>query len=219
MIGLHILAADALLVRSANAVVISGEAVVVGGDVLRIGGSEMRIYGIDAPEAGQACRLPRGTWDCAKAAAGALAAMTSGETVHCEVRQRDEYGQLVARCSTREVPDIGARLVASGLAWAFVKYSADYIDLEMAPRRHKTGIWQSKTQPPWEYRAARWAAAKQIAPEGCPIKGNITVKGQKIYHAPWSRHYAGARIDQAKGERWFCTEAEAIDAGWRASHR
>jgi hypothetical protein len=32
---------------------------------------------------------------------------------------------------------------------------------------------------------------------------------------PWSPWYGKVRIEAAKGERWFCTEAEAREAGWR----
>jgi hypothetical protein len=32
---------------------------------------------------------------------------------------------------------------------------------------------------------------------------------------PWSPWYGKIRIDEAKGKRWFCTEAEALAAGWR----
>ena len=69
-------------------------------------------------------------------------------------------------------------------------------------------------QAPWDYRAKRWAAAEQKAPEGCAIKGNITKNG-RIYHMPWSPWYAQIKIDADKGKRWFCTEAEALAAGWR----
>ena len=37
----------------------------------------------------------------------------------------------------------------------------------------------------------------------------------RIYHMPWSPWYGKIRIDEAKGKRWFCTEAEALAAGWR----
>lgn len=49
---------------------------------------------------------------------------------------------------------------------------------------------------------------------GCDIKGNISGNG-RIYHLPGGSHYARTRIDEAKGERWFCSEAEARAAGWR----
>jgi endonuclease YncB( thermonuclease family) len=50
---------------------------------------------------------------------------------------------------------------------------------------------------------------------GCRIKGNISQSGQ-IYHVPGSPSYDQTKIDESKGERWFCTEAEARAAGWRA---
>ncbi|MGY4748233.1 sunset domain-containing protein [Pannonibacter sp. Q-1] len=43
-------------------------------------------------------------------------------------------------------------------------------------------------------------------------------KNGRIYHMPWSASYARTSINENKGERWFCTEAEAIAAGWRAAH-
>jgi endonuclease YncB( thermonuclease family) len=50
---------------------------------------------------------------------------------------------------------------------------------------------------------------------GCLIKGNISENGH-IYHVPGSRSYNATKIDESKGERWFCTEEEARAAGWRA---
>ena len=49
---------------------------------------------------------------------------------------------------------------------------------------------------------------------GCDIKGNISGNG-RIYHLPGGAHYARTRIDESKGERWFCSESEARAAGWR----
>jgi len=48
----------------------------------------------------------------------------------------------------------------------------------------------------------------------CRIKGNISRNGH-IYHVPGSRWYGETEIDETKGERWFCSEKEARDAGWR----
>lgn len=47
------------------------------------------------------------------------------------------------------------------------------------------------------------------------IKGNINSKGEKIYHCPGQRDYKKTVIDESKGERWFATEEEARNAGWR----
>ncbi len=54
--------------------------------------------------------------------------------------------------------------------------------------------------------------------DGCMIKGNISSSG-RIYHVPGSDSYDKTRIDGSKGERWFCTEAEAKAAGWRPPDR
>lgn len=51
----------------------------------------------------------------------------------------------------------------------------------------------------------------------CQIKGNINAKGEKIYHVPGGRSYDATDIDLAAGERWFCNEKEAQEAGWRRS--
>jgi hypothetical protein len=59
----------------------------------------------------------------------------------------------------------------------------------------------------------------QPRPGNCLVKGNISSSG-RIYHLPGSESYADTQINESKGERWFCTEAEARAAGWRpASER
>lgn len=51
---------------------------------------------------------------------------------------------------------------------------------------------------------------------GCQIKGNISYNsGNKVYHIPGQKDYEQTRIDLEKGEKWFCTEAEAEAQGWR----
>lgn len=50
--------------------------------------------------------------------------------------------------------------------------------------------------------------------EGCVIKGNIS-SGGKIYHVPGCNSYEKTGIDESAGERWFCSEDEAVAAGWR----
>jgi len=53
---------------------------------------------------------------------------------------------------------------------------------------------------------------------GCDIKGNVVFGGsEKIYHVPGDKYYWATKIDARYGERWFCTEAEALANGWRHS--
>lgn len=90
------------------------------------------------------------------------------------------------------------------------------IDLPGGAREGAKGIWQAATEPPWDYRADKWERAAEASPRpGCPIKGNIANDGERIYHTPWSPWYSRTKINLGAGERWFCDEAEAIEAGWR----
>jgi len=38
----------------------------------------------------------------------------------------------------------------------------------------------------------------------------------RLHHVPGSASYERTQVDIAKGERWFCIEADAKAAGWRA---
>jgi hypothetical protein len=46
-------------------------------------------------------------------------------------------------------------------------------------------------------------------------QGNVNSSGERIYHVPGQRYYDKTQINEGKGERWFCTEQEAVGAGWR----
>lgn len=192
-----------------------GHARVIDGDTIAIGETRIRLEGIDAPESAQTCqRKWFGSWACGTAATAALASMIGDKPVTCEPRGLDKYGRTLATCFV-DGRDINAEMVRRGYAWAFVKYSTSYVKEEAAAKADGLGIWQGPSQPAWEFRAGRWAAAEHDTPQGCAIKGNVTKHG-RIYHMPWSPWYAQIRMDAGdKGKRWFCTEAEAIAAGWR----
>lgn len=194
---------------------VQAETRVIDGDTLELNGEIFRLNGIDAPEHGQTC----GKWPCGKAATETLVEIVKGNEIFCEGRSEDGYGRTIATCFANG-KDIGADLIDKGMAWAFVRYSDKYVDLEKSARDREDGIWSGTFVEPWTFREARWkdaAASEGHAPAGCPIKGNITKNG-KIYHAPWSPWYDRTRINLSKGERWFCSEADAVAAGWRAPY-
>lgn len=203
-----ILSVIALFVGATHAY--AGSARVIDGDTIAIGDVTYRINGIDAPEHGQTC----GTWACGKDATKMMAELVEGKSVACRVLSTDGYGRSIADCEV-DGQSLGATMVEQGFAWAFVKYSGKYVTEEAQARKSKVGIWSGAFQPPWEFRAAKWEVAEQTAPAGCPIKGNISKNG-RIYHAPWSPWYSWTKISESQGERWFCSEDEAVAAGWRA---
>jgi len=199
----------------AQAAELAGAGSVIDGDTIEVGGVTVRLYGIDAPEAGQKCGDAKGgTWPCGNEATAAMAGFVEGKSVECQVRGKDDYDRLLGVCSAEGV-NVNERMVADGHAWAFRRYTQDFAELEEAARASGIGVWQGPAEAPWEYRTHRWEVAEQKAPDGCPIKGNISSNG-RIYHPPWSPWYNRTKIDTSKGERWFCSEREAIDAGWRA---
>lgn len=57
--------------------------------------------------------------------------------------------------------------------------------------------------------------AASSATTGCTIKGNISATKEKIFHVIGCPNYGQTVIDTTKGERMFCSEQEAKDAGWR----
>jgi cold shock CspA family protein len=59
-----------------------------------------------------------------------------------------------------------------------------------------------------------------VTKPNCHVKGNISVSsGNKIYHLPGMEDYESTVIDEGGGERWFCSESEAIAAGWKKAPR
>jgi len=193
-----------------------GRAEAIDGDTLLVGGIHVRLEGIDAPEIDQLCTdASAKPWHCGAEAHRVLARLIAGQSVTCEERGLDKYHRLLGICRVG-VLDINGELVRRGLAWAFVRYSRAYADVEAAARKARVGIWSGTATPAWQYRTQRWhrAADGAEAPKGCPIKGNVTANG-RIYHLPWSPWYDRIRMDGAKGKRWFCSEEEAIAAGWR----
>lgn len=202
-----------------------GDVRVVDGDTLDIDGQRYRLNGIDAPERGQNCVQKAGLWNCGSAAANRVATMLRQGQVACKTLGPDPaYPERMIGHCTVDGQDIGAHLIAAGLAWAYrdylseyPAYTGSYLQLETEAKARGLGIWSGDNPAPWEFRRARWTVEAQTAPEGCAIKGNIS--DEKIYHMPWDRSYERTRISRAKGERWFCSEAEAEAAGWRRAFR
>ena len=193
---------------------ITGPVRVVDGDTIVVGGVRIRLEGIDAPETSQTCTTRAGVvWPCGRKATAELAHMIGDGRVQCEDRGLDKYRRVLAVCSVGDL-DVNAEMVRRGYAWAFVRYSRAYAGLEAQARAAGAGIWSGEATPAWDYRAERWQAAEPASPAGCAIKGNVTGKG-RIYHLPWSPWYDKVKMDGDRGKRWFCTEAEALAAGWR----
>lgn len=209
------LSISAALALSPGVGPLAGEAQVIDGDTLDIAGERVRLEGVDAPEMAQACQRANGSrWACGREAQKALEQMTRDQVVMCDRTGQDKYRRTLAHCYANG-ESLNAAMIKAGLARAFVKYSNAFVTEERAAQVARIGIWSGENIAPWEFRQARWSTAENTAPAGCAIKGNVSAKG-RIYHVPWSTWYDRVKVDEARGERWFCSEDEAINAGWRA---
>nr|WP_298843844.1 thermonuclease family protein [uncultured Roseobacter sp.] len=197
---------------------VSGTVRVIDGDTFDVGDTRVRLHGIDAPEQDQTCKTEQGQrWDCGAWVSETVRARYEGRQTTCEETDRDRYGRIVAICFT-DGQDIGEALVHDGLAFAFRRYSMDYDLTEKGAAVRDAGLHASRVQSPSQYRETR--AVGRIPPDrSCRIKGNISSKGERIFHVPGQRHYERTGIRPENGERWFCTAQEAVSAGWRAARR
>lgn len=216
---------------SGSASPLVGRASVIDGDTIEIHGERIRLNGIDAPESDQACEDGDGkAYRCGARAADILDRfLKASSPTRCDFVERDQYGRFVGDCFRADGASVQAALVRNGWAMDWPRYSGGaYAAAEAEARAERLGMWAGTFQPPWEWRAGLRQATQpvRISPlvgsgssGDCRIKGNIASDGERIYHMPGQQHYARTKISEGKGERWFCSEAEARAAGWRPARR
>ncbi|ANY74616.1 nuclease [Paenibacillus ihbetae] len=151
---------------------------------------------------------------------------------------RDKYNRLLAYVYA-DGKMVQEALLEQGLARVAyiyppnVRYVDKFNDLQRISREKALGIWSvenyaqedgfhpeeqdgdtqsSSAAASGESKKTADSGAAAGSPKtGCSIKGNINSKGEKIYHTPESPYY-----ERTKEEQWFCTEEEAVAAGFRA---
>ena len=163
--------------------------------------------------------------------------LVTGQTVELEkdISETDLYGRLLRFVW---LPDtsypgqgemVDAILVQEGFARLDtfppdVRYKDLFIQLQQQAQAARAGLWGAvctSATPMPSAPTAPTASGNEVCDysgtQQSVIKGNIGSSGEKIYHVPGQQFYNQTQIDEASGERWFCTEQEALDAGWRKS--
>jgi len=187
------------------------------GDTLIVAGGRqqttVRLVEIDAPEHDQ----PFGS-----ESKRSLIELCLDEAATIDATGIDDYGRTLAHVRCKGV-DANEEQIRRGMAWVYDQYVVDrslYIVQNLA-RSGSRGLWaDGNPTPPWDWRHSALEGPPDSAPaqpRQCLIKGNINNRGERIYHVPGQRYYDQTIIDTSSGERWFCSEAEAIAAGWRRS--
>lgn len=191
---------------------------VIDGDTIEIeGGERVRYIGIDTPETLD----PRKPVQCfGVEASNKNKELVERKMVRLEkdITDRDKYNRLLRYVWVGDT-FINLELVKQGFAYSYsyppdIKHQEQFINAQREARENKLGLWDScPTIAPVQTEAP--APQASSADDSCLIKGNISAAGEKIYHLPGCGSYAKTKIDEARGEKWFCAESEALAAGWR----
>ena len=213
---------------------------VYDGDTMRVrvkGTSErVRIIGLDAPELN-----PK---ECfGQESASKMQSLAQSRTVWIAADStqddRDRYGRLLRHVYDSSGTSLAETMIRGGFATEYT-YARAYAGqaahrrAEATAKSNGRGIWSSRCAQPEPVQAAPAPKPSSAAPspkpspaapapaaptptqqQSCTIKGNIASDGEKIYHLPGQRYYGVTKISPSKGERMFCSEQEALNAGWR----
>lgn len=206
---------------------------VIDGDTIELaGGKRVRYIGIDTPETVDPKR-PVGCFG--KEASAKNKRLVLGKTVRLEkdVSETDKYGRLLRYVYVGDVM-INDYLVRQGFAHAVtyppdVKLQELFRNAEQEAQDNNRGLWAgcpvsnptnqinvsnpTNTTNPTNEKLQDSSGSDSSG--ACTIKGNISASGEKIYHMPGCGSYEKTVIDESVGERWFCSEDEAVKAGWR----
>jgi endonuclease YncB( thermonuclease family) len=120
---------------------------VVDGDTIKLNGTTWRLRGIDAPEMHQSC----GGWPAGVEATAYMRALLRDRRVTCIPEGHDRYSRTIGKCTADGI-DIQAEMVRQGMAWAFRRYSLDYVPQENQAKAEGLGIHRYACMPAWEWR-------------------------------------------------------------------
>lgn len=196
---------------------------VVDGDTIVIeNGVRVRLLGINAPEKAE-CYGEEAKKELNKLIAGKKIILEKDQTA------ADNFGRLLRYVFVyNEAPDrdnifVNEKLLRGGFVMSmYVKPNKRYLALLQAAEREaqkeKAGLWgKCDYESAQAGRESEREQASEPFDEKCVIKGNINKRYEKDYFLPGCPNYKRVIIDPRKGERWFCTEKEAKEAGWQMS--
>ncbi len=142
----------AALAVPARAGEIKGTPRVISGDTLVLAGKRLRLYGVDAPEAGQNCRLANGrAYDCGLVSTTALMDLTAGVSITCRPRREKANGDTYATCFA-DGYDLSHGMAHTGWALAYPETGTIYARVQERARKARRGLWRGAFVTPWQWR-------------------------------------------------------------------
>jgi len=133
---------------------------------------------------------------------------------------QDKYGRLLRYVWRQDGFFYNLAAIRDGFAYEYTynipyQYQTEFKAAQKYARDNKLGLWADNACGTDSFNPLTSASPAAAPNPECVIKGNISSSGEKIYHLPGCDYYNQTVIDESKGEKWFCTEAEAVAAGWR----
>ena len=131
---------------------------ITDGDTIKIGKEKIRLFGIDAPEIKQICKNknnnPYACGEISKNHLRYLLRKNLNRKIYCYYSERDRYNRIVAECfiGVNSSFNINEKMILSGHAIAYLKYSKKYLEAENKARNQKLGMWGGKFDLPEEWR-------------------------------------------------------------------
>jgi endonuclease YncB( thermonuclease family) len=206
-------------------------------NTISIDGKTYRLDGIDAPETDQHCLNEDGElYPCGRKAAEELKLFVADRPIRCDGLRTDSAypKRRIVQCSV-EGADLHHWLVLHGWALNFEPYPKSRFKTdEDDARAGRFGLWKGCFVAPQDFRRWNKRTAKLLGPScpadareklfpddatmpiGCEIKGHYAVRAWPsagIYHLPGCGSYR-----RTKAKRWFCSEEEALAAGFRKAY-
>jgi endonuclease YncB( thermonuclease family) len=121
----------------------------ISGDVFKIDSKVYRLWAIDTLEAHQSCA---DGWPGGVEAKAALRGFLRDARIACDAVSSNGKGPTVARC-TADGADLGAEMVAAGLAVPIDPKGTDYAQQEAVAKAHHLGLHGHDCTAAWDWLA------------------------------------------------------------------
>jgi len=189
---------------------------VIDGDTIELeSGKTVRYIGIDTPETVH----PSKPVQCfGVEASNKNKELVLGKEIKLEkdISETDKHGRLLRYVWLDNVL-VNNLLVRQGYAVSSthppdVKYQDKFLESQRLARQENRGLWSACENFGEPSKSNTFHTDQN---KNCLIKGNISKNGEKIYHMLGCKSYDKTVIDESKGEKWFCSEEEAINSGFR----
>lgn len=156
---------------------------------------EIRLMSVNAPETGLCGSVE---------ATDKLTSLILGKKVRLEGDINDHFGRLLALVYIDDIL-VNKEMILSGWARFTSTASSESENL-------KSAFQKAKTEKLGVFGPECYQSVNPNNPK-CNIKGNVK-EGKKTYFFPGCGNYSNVALELDQGDQWFCSESDAVSAGF-----